>query len=212
MTLPSPSEPGAAPLVASPASSPSPSPHGSDAQVAPEPAAPPRRRWLVAGVAGAAALAGAGVAWWRVQPHTVAEGAEAALWTLEFEQPGGGVLALKALAGKPLLLNFWATWCAPCVQELPMLNTFYREQSAKGWQVVGLAIDQPSAVRSFLQRLPLDFPLGLAGMGGTDLARSLGNLTGGLPFTVVLGADGRVLHRKMGQISAQDLQLWAGLR
>lgn len=210
MTLPTPSEPGAASPAAGPASPPS--SHSPDALVPSAPADPSRRRWLVAGVGGAAALAGAGVAWWRVQPHAVAQGAEAALWAMEFEQPGGGVLALKSLAGKPLLLNFWATWCAPCVQELPMLNAFYREQSAKGWQVVGLAIDQPSAVRSFLQRLPLDFPLGLAGMGGTDLARSLGNLTGGLPFTVVLGADGRVLHRKMGQISAQDLQLWAGLQ
>lgn len=176
------------------------------------PAAPARRRLLYAGVAGAAALGGAGLAWWKFQPHAMAPGAEQALWGLEFEQPEGGTLALKTLAGKPLLLNFWATWCPPCVEELPMLNAFYREQAANGWQVLGLAIDQPSAVRKFLARIPLEFPVGLAGMGGTELGRSLGNLTGGLPFTVVLGADGRVLHRKMGQVTPQDLQLWAGLR
>ena len=93
-----------------------------------------------------------------------------------------------------------------------MLNAFFREHAAKGWQVLGLAIDQPSAVRKFLARLPLEFPVGLAGMDGTELGRSLGNLTGGLPFTVVLGGNGKVLHRKMGQVTAQDLQLWAGLR
>jgi len=171
-----------------------------------------RRRLLYAGVAGAAALGGAGLAWWKFQPHAMEQGVEDALWTMEFEKPEGGVVALKALAGKPLLLNFWATWCPPCVEELPMLNAFYRQQAPNGWQVLGLAIDQPSAVRKFLQRIPLEFPVGLAGLGGTDLGRSLGNLTGGLPFTVVLGGNGRVVHRKMGQITPQDLQLWAPLR
>lgn len=139
-------------------------------------------------------------------------GAEQALWGMEFEKPEGGVVALKSFSGKPLLLNFWATWCPPCVEELPMLNAFYREHAAKGWQVLGLAIDQPSAVRKFLARIPLEFPVGLAGLGGTDLGRSLGNLTGGLPFTVVLGGAGRVLHRKMGQVTPEDLRLWASLR
>jgi thiol-disulfide isomerase/thioredoxin len=138
-------------------------------------------------------------------------GVEQALWGLEFDRPEGGALAMQSLSGKPLLLNFWATWCPPCVEELPMLNAFYREHQARGWQVVGLAIDQPSAVRKFLTRIPLEFPVGMAGLGGTDLSRSLGNLTGGLPFTVVLGANGRVLHRKMGQITADDLQQWAKL-
>ena len=176
------------------------------------PASATRRRLLVAGVAGAAAVAGAGVAWWKFSPHALSPGAEQALWALEFEQPGGGTLAMKSFLGKPLLLNFWATWCPPCVEELPLLNAFFREQAANGWQVVGLAIDQPSSVRKFLERIPLAFPVGLAGLGGTDLGRSLGNLTGGLPFTVVLGAEGRVLHRKMGQVSPQDLALWTPLR
>ncbi len=171
-----------------------------------------RRRLLYAGVAGAAALGGAGVAWWRFKPHAVETGADQALWSLEFDRPEGGVVSMADMAGKPLLLNFWATWCPPCVQELPMLNAFYREHAAKGWQVLGLAIDQPSAVRQFLARLPLDFPVGLAGLGGTDLGRSLGNLTGGLPFSVVFGESGKVLHRKMGQVNEQDLQDWAQLK
>lgn len=173
---------------------------------------PGRRRMLYAGVAGAAALGGAGLAWWKFQPHAIDSGAEQALWALDFERPEGGTLALNAMAGKPLLLNFWATWCPPCVEELPMLNAFYREHAGKGWQVVGLAIDQPSAVRKFLTRIPLEFPVGLAGLGGTELGRSLGNLTGGLPFTVVLGGNGKVLHRKMGQVTPNDLQLWGALR
>ena len=171
-----------------------------------------RRRALYAGVAVAAAVCGAGLAWWRLQPHAMQAGAEQALWTQAFDTPDGARLALANYAGKPLLINFWATWCPPCVEELPMLNTFYRDNKANGWQVVGLAIDQPSSVRKFLARLPLDFPVGLAGLGGSELGRSLGNLTGGLPFTVVFSADGRVLHRKMGQVTSQDLQTWSTLR
>lgn len=190
-------------------------PVSSEPSAAADPTLPPspaRRRWLYAGVAGAAALGGAGLAWWKFQPHAIESDAEQALWKLEFERPEGGAIALQSLAGKPLLLNFWATWCPPCVEELPMLNAFFRENAANGWQVLGLAIDQPSAVRKFLTRIPLEFPVGLAGLGGTDLGRSLGNLTGGLPFTVVLGGNGKVLHRKMGQVTAQDLQLWSPLR
>ena len=116
---------------------------------------------------------------------------------------------MAALRGRPLLLNFWATWCPPCVEELPLLNAFYGEHRAKGWQVVGLAIDQPSNVRKFLERMPLDFPIALGGLGGTDLARGLGNEKGGLPFTVLFGANGSILKRKMGQLTAQDLQGWS---
>ncbi|RYF01338.1 MAG: TlpA family protein disulfide reductase [Comamonadaceae bacterium] len=170
-----------------------------------------RRRWLMAGVGGLAAAGGAGFAWWRLQPHEVMTGAEEAWWNASFNDLSGAPVAVQRFKGKPLVLNFWATWCPPCVEELPLLNSFYKERAAQGWQVVGLAIDQPSAVRKFLERLPLDFPVALGGLTGTDLGRSLGNLTGGLPFTVLFGADGRILHRKMGQVTADDLQQWAKL-
>ncbi|NMM81881.1 redoxin [Acidovorax sp. SRB_14] len=171
-----------------------------------------RRRLLYACVAAAAGLGGAGGAWWKFQPHAVDPGAQQALWGEAFTTPDGAALAMQSFRGKPLLLNFWATWCPPCIAELPMLNAFFRDNAARGWQVLGLAVDQPSAVRTFLGRLPLDFPVGMAGLGGTDLSRALGNLTGGLPFTVVFGAGGQVLHRKMGQVTPQDLKQWAAVR
>ena len=170
-----------------------------------------RRGLLYAGAAAAAAASGAGWAWWKFRPHDVQQGATDALWGQSFQTPDGAALAMASFQGRPLLLNFWATWCPPCVAELPLLNGFFRQQAGKGWQVLGLAVDQPSAVRTFLGRAPVDFPVGMAGLGGTDLSRALGNLTGGLPFTVLFAADGRVLHRKMGQISPDELQGWQAL-
>ncbi len=89
-----------------------------------------------------------------------------------------------------------------------MVDRFFRDQAANGWQVVGLAIDQPSAVRKFLERTPVTFPIGLAGLRGTDLLRQLGNTGGGLPFTIVVSADGSVAARKMGKLEAADLDAW----
>ncbi len=173
--------------------------------------AAPRRR-LMAGVAAAAGLAGVGVAWWQYQPAPLLSGVEEALWKLSFDTPQGVPLPMQALRGRPVLLNFWATWCPPCVEEMPMLSRFSEEHASHGWQVLGLAVDQPSAVRRFLQKTPVSYPVAMAGLGGTELGRSLGNLAGGLPFTVVLGAAGTVLHRKMGRVSPADLQQWAGLK
>ena len=169
------------------------------------------RRGLTAGVAVGALAAGAGVAWWRFSPSPMQTGAEEAFWATTFEGPNGETVRLSDWRGKPLLVNFWATWCPPCVHELPLLNAFHDAQAPKGWQLVGLAVDQPSAVRNFLQKLPLRFPVGMAGLAGTELSRSLGNATGGLPFTVVFGAEGSVIHRKIGQVSEADLAQWAQL-
>lgn len=171
-----------------------------------------RRRLLYAGVAGAAALAGAGLALWKWRTEEGRRDAAAVLWPMNFDTPAGTTLAMQSLRGNPLVLNFWATWCPPCVEELPLLDGFYRENASKKWQVLGLAIDQPSAVRKFLERTPVSFPIALAGLGGTELGHALGNLGGGLPFTVVVGASGDVLQRKMGRVTAADLAAWTQLR
>ena len=167
-----------------------------------------RRVALVAGVAATAAVAGAGVALWRARGAVAP--AQAAVWTLSFERPAGGRLLLSAFRGRPLLLNFWATWCPPCVAELPLLDRFQREQAASGWHVAGLAVDNSAPVREFLDKRPVSFAIGLAGVGGVELARGLGNAGGALPFTAVFDRDGRVARRRLGVITPTDLRDWVG--
>jgi thiol-disulfide isomerase/thioredoxin len=176
-----------------------------------------RRQALLGGVGIAAAIGGASLAWRRQPPPGPAtpelaadDPAVAALWALRLARPEGGELALASLRGKPLVVNFWATWCPPCVREMPALDRFHQTFAPKGWQVLGLAIDGPTPVRAFLAKTPVGFPIGLAGLDGTELVRALGNASGGLPFTVLLGADGRVLQRKLGETSFDELAGWAG--
>jgi len=164
-----------------------------------------RRAWLLGGVGAAAALAGLGGALWRESR----QGVDPTFWAQRFPTPQGGEIALADFRGRPLLVNFWATWCPPCVREMPLLDRFHRAQAARGWQVFGLAVDGPTPVREFIARAPVSYPIGLAGLGGTTLSRELGNASGGLPYTVVLDAAGHLRERHLGELGEEVLQAWA---
>lgn len=163
---------------------------------------------------GLAAVAGLGGGLWWSQRRRGAEpeslGAlPADFWSHQFDTLEGTPLKLSELQGRPLLINFWATWCPPCVKEMPELEQFHQVQKTKGWTVLGLAIDGPTPVRQFLAKKPVTFPIGLAGFGGTELGAALGNTAGGLPFTVLIDAKGRLMKRKMGATSLEELEQWA---
>ncbi|HMO49068.1 MAG TPA: TlpA disulfide reductase family protein [Rubrivivax sp.] len=171
------------------------------------------RRALLVGIG---VLAAAGGAWWqarRAAPSSAAAagaagGADAAFWALRLPRPEGGELVLADFRGQPLLVNFWATWCPPCIKELPEIDRFARSHASR-LKVVGLALDNLAPVQEFLKRQPVGFAIGLAGFGGSDLARSLGNNAGALPFTVLLDGSGAVVRSKLGETHYAELEAWA---
>ncbi|WP_372018237.1 TlpA family protein disulfide reductase [Pseudoxanthomonas sp. 10H] len=121
----------------------------------------------------------------------------------------GNVVELAAIApGRPLLVNVWASWCGPCVEEMPELQRFARGQGDTGIQVVGLALDTPEGVRAFLERVPVQYPILLETPGPADASVWLGNTRGLLPYTVLVGADGRVIRQKLGPFASGEVDRW----
>ncbi|MEQ1513855.1 MAG: TlpA disulfide reductase family protein [Lysobacteraceae bacterium] len=122
---------------------------------------------------------------------------------------GRAVAVPEAWAGRPLLINVWASWCGPCIEELPELQRFSAKQGAKGVQVVGIALDGPEAVRNFLTRVPVQYPILIEPPGPADASVRLGNPNGVLPYSVLIGADGRLLRQRIGPFVAGELDAFA---
>ena len=113
-------------------------------------------------------------------------------------------------AGKPTLVNLWASWCAPCLKEMPELQAFASEQAANGVQVVGIALDDAASVQAMLQRLAITYPNLIDAPGPADAGVRLGNPAGVLPYSVLVSAEGRVLKTRIGPFeNRQDIAGWA---
>lgn len=122
----------------------------------------------------------------------------------------GGRLPLPDdYAGRPVLVNLWASWCGPCIEEMPELDRFAREQGADGVQVLGIALDDADAVRSFLARIPVAYPIAIDAPGPADAGVRLGNPRGVLPYTVLIDAQGRVRKQRIGPFAHGETEDWA---
>lgn len=118
----------------------------------------------------------------------------------------GNSVPLSSYAGKPLIVNFWATWCPPCIKEMPDLDEL--AQKYPDMHFVGVAIDTSSNVERFLQKLQVSYPLLVAGHGGIETMKALGNRKGGLPYTVIFDAESRVSREILGQVDPADLDAY----
>lgn len=163
------------------------------------------RRWALVAFAGAAAAVGAGVA---TRYFALREPQTGDLWAHSFPAVDGEPIRLAVFRGRPLIINFWATWCPPCVKEMPLIDDFYQQIGKSRLNILGLAVDQPDAVRRFLQHTPVHYAVAMAGADGLDLTRKLGNNAGALPFSVFFDADGVIRHRKLGELDRADLEHW----
>ncbi len=129
----------------------------------------------------------------------------------DFERPdlNGQTRRPAEWDGKLVLLNFWASWCTPCREEMPLLDETQRRHAGKGLQVVGIAADTAEATRTFLDEFPVGYPILVddPSLGG-DVSRDYGNRMNVLPFTVLIGRDGRILAQRAGNFSEASLEEW----
>lgn len=171
-----------------------------------------RRHWLLA-AGGVALTAGAGIGVWQaVRPQDELTAGLENFWAQQLPSTSGEMVALQQFqGGQPLLVNFWATWCPPCVKEMPLLDQLAQEQNqlgAQGVRVLGIAADKAVNVTRWLQRQPVHFPVLIAETGGVALTRPLGNSNGGLPFSLLFDRAGQLKQRRIGAFSEEILQRW----
>lgn len=142
----------------------------------------------------------------QTEPKHSANPAVAAFFSQTLPDTQGNSQPLSQWKGRPLVINFWATWCAPCIQEMPELSALQMELTSRHIQIVGIGIDSLSNIAEFSQKYKISYPLYVAGMGGAEFSKQLGDQTASLPFTVLIDASGQVKKTYLGRLKFDELR------
>lgn len=167
-----------------------------------------RRRIWIASAALALGFGGFG-AWVASRRYALDSADHSAvdlLLGLTMPDAKGREVQLAEWRGRPLVVNFWATWCPPCVGEMPELSEMQLDYADRGLQILGIGVDSDANIRQFAEKMPMSYPLLVAGAGGSELTRRFGNQSGALPFTAVVDREGRIRHRILGRFDNADLR------
>ena len=137
-----------------------------------------------------------------------AVGVEAGLSAPDFmiKNLRGGMTSLSQHRGKVVLINFWATWCAPCREEIPDFIALRARYHARNVEIVGIAIDAAAPVKAYAAEMKMPYPILIGEGPAHELARALGNTTGALPYTVVIDPAGKIVHRHLGRLPGARLE------
>ena len=166
-----------------------------------------RRQWIViAGVSVLALLTGVFTSQWISQSGLASEPSIKAFFANSWQTPEGKPANSDDWRGKILVVNFWASWCPPCVEEMPTLDKIAQEYASKNVLIVGIGIDSPSNIREFLEKTPVSYPIVIGGLEGSNLAKQMGNSQGALPYTVIVNQNGKAVFTKLGKISEEELK------
>ena len=138
-------------------------------------------------------------------PSEKSTASTAALFELTINNPEGKPQSLKQFQNKIIVLNFWATWCEPCREEMPELSNFYTNNQSKNVVVVGIAIDEEKAVKSYLKKTKVTYPIFVDEDKGVTLSKNLGNHDGILPYTVIISPQGIIQETIPGRIHQDQL-------
>jgi thiol-disulfide isomerase/thioredoxin len=154
-----------------------------------------------------AAAGGYAVYRWQAPGDTATSTSGAGeLWSQPLRDVGGVPHTLAQWRGKVLVVNFWATWCAPCREEIPLFVKLQREYGERGLQFVGIAIDEPGKVQPFVRELGINYPIMVGGLDTAEWSRRLGNGAGALPYTLIIGRDGVVRATHLGAMKEGALR------
>ncbi len=167
---------------------------------------PPRFLFYIIPLTAIALAAGTWLALSRPAPQKAAGSALTELWNLSLPDAKGQQHALSQWRGQVVVVNFWASWCAPCREEMPDFVALRTQFQPKGVEFIGIAIDNPASITQFLQQLPVNYPILIGEGAAHGLARQLGNPSGALPYTIVIDRDGRIVLKHLGRLPRATLE------